>query len=52
MPLPPLAEEQLADDGADHRQAGGDAEAGEDRRQRRRELQLAQPGPPRRAAAA
>ena len=38
-------EEQLADDGADHRQAGGDAEAGEDRRHRGGELQLPQPGP-------
>ena len=41
----PRTEELLADDGADHRQAGRDAEAGEDRRQRRRELQLAQPRP-------
>ena len=40
-----LAEEEVADDGADHRQPGGDAQAGEDRRQGGREHQLAQPGP-------
>ena len=45
MPLLALLEEEVADDRADHRQAGRDAEAGEDRRQGRRELQLAQPRP-------
>ena len=49
-PCSPCTEEQLADDGADHRQAGGDAEAGEDRRHRGGELQLGEPRPARRAA--
>src|SRR5262245_61235841 len=38
-------EEELTDDGADHGEAGGDAQAGEDRREGGRQLELAQTGP-------
>ncbi len=41
------AEELLADDGADDRQAGRDAKAGEDVRHRAGQLQLRKPGPAR-----
>ena len=39
-----LAEEEVTDDRPDHGQTGGDPQAGEDRRQGGRELQLPQPG--------
>ena len=42
-----LAEEEVGDDRADHRQPGRDLEAGDHRGQRRRQLQLAQPLPAR-----
>ncbi len=42
-----LAEEEVADDGTDHRQAGRDLQPGEDRRHRGRVLQLDQAGPTR-----
>ena len=41
-----LLEEQLADDGADHREAGRDAEAGEDAGMAAGSGELAQPGAP------
>ena len=40
------SEEEVADDGAHHRQPGRDAQPGEHRRQRRREHHLAQPREP------
>ena len=46
MPGLALAEEEVADDRADHRQPGGDPQPGEHRRQRGGEHQLAQAGEP------